>query len=66
MLSTIERAMRKLEFNIQIDSNKFLIMNNNDRELLINSLSEKEKYDNLRMFRTLPVNKIEWVDHNDK
>ena len=51
----------KPEFEFSVDSEQFLKMNNEDRELLIESLSEKEKFENLGMFKTLPDGKVKWA-----
>lgn len=59
-MNTIERAMQQFDYSVIVDKSKFLNMSNDDRELLINSLSEKEKFENINNFMTLPNGKTGW------
>lgn len=61
-MNTIERAMERLQFEFTIDETQFLNMSAEDRKLTVDSLSEEEKWGNLKRFKTLPNNKVGWVD----
>jgi len=58
--------MESISFDVQVDPDQFLKMNDENRKLLIDSLSEQEKFSNLRMFKTLPGNKVGWSDETIK
>lgn len=61
MKSIIERAMEKqLDFAVEVDENNFLNMSEEDREFLLSVMTEKEQFENLKNFRTLPTGLIEW------
>lgn len=61
-MNTIERAMERLEFDFAIDETRFLNMSAADRKLTVDSLSEEEKWNNIRRFKTLPNGKVGWID----
>ena len=52
----------KPEFEFSVDPDQFIKMNDDNRKLLIESLSEKEKFENLGMFKTLPDGKVKWAE----
>jgi hypothetical protein len=53
-------VINKITFDFEVNSAQFLSMSNKDRELLLSSLSEEEKFKSLGMFKTLPNGKVGW------
>lgn len=50
----------EMDFDFQINPADFINMSEQDRQLTLSSLSEKEKFANLKFFKTLPNGKVGW------
>jgi hypothetical protein len=60
MKSSIERAMERLEFEVQVDPEYFASLSKEEQDLFVESLSQKERWTLFRMFKTNSDGKVEW------
>ena len=62
----MKQITKNLHFEFSVDPDKFLEMDDKDRELMLDSMSEEEKIEKLRMFKTLKNGKVGWNHDKDE